>query len=126
MKAVVWSLNPAQVLDKLNGGPIPDVKFFTMDVITIKGQDVTEEFIDIEAQLVAKKALEQQCHLAAQRMNMLYGFNSPEFFDRALFEKRMHTTPERMADGYLAVYGEILAAAGGLQEEEPFTRKVAV
>jgi vanillate/3-O-methylgallate O-demethylase len=32
--------NAKQVLDKLNGGPIPDVKFFTMDVITIKGQKV--------------------------------------------------------------------------------------
>lgn len=29
-------------------------------VETVKGQDVTEEFIDIEAQIVAKKALEQQ------------------------------------------------------------------
>ena len=32
---------------------------------------------------ITQKALEQQCQLAAQRMNMLYGFNSPEFFDRA-------------------------------------------
>jgi vanillate/3-O-methylgallate O-demethylase len=32
--------NAKQVLDKLNGGPIPDVKFFTMDAITIKGQKV--------------------------------------------------------------------------------------
>jgi vanillate/3-O-methylgallate O-demethylase len=32
--------NAKQVLDKLNGGPIPDVKFFTMDTITIKGQKV--------------------------------------------------------------------------------------
>ena len=30
--------NAAQVLQKLNGGPIPDVKFFTMDAITIKGR----------------------------------------------------------------------------------------
>ena len=29
-----------QILVKLNGGPIPDVKFFTMDAITIKGQKV--------------------------------------------------------------------------------------
>jgi len=25
--------------------------------------------------VMTQKALEQQCHLAAQRMNMLYGFN---------------------------------------------------
>jgi vanillate/3-O-methylgallate O-demethylase len=30
----------AQILAKLNGGPIPDVKFFTMDYINIKGRKV--------------------------------------------------------------------------------------
>jgi len=34
---------------------------------------------------VTQKALEEQCQLMAQRMTLLYGFNSPEFFDRALF-----------------------------------------
>ena len=32
--------NAAKVLEKLNGGPIPDVKFFTMDAINIKGRKV--------------------------------------------------------------------------------------
>src|ERR1700684_477518 len=32
--------NAAKVLEKLNGGPLPDVKFFTMDAITIKGRKV--------------------------------------------------------------------------------------
>ena len=32
--------NAAQVLEKLNGGPLPDVKFFTMGVINIKGRQV--------------------------------------------------------------------------------------
>ncbi|HEY1724978.1 MAG TPA: aminomethyltransferase family protein [Steroidobacteraceae bacterium] len=32
--------NAAKILDKLNGGPIPDVKFFTMDAIKIKGRSV--------------------------------------------------------------------------------------
>jgi len=35
---------------------------------------------------LSQSQLEEQCHLAAQRMGLLYGFNSPEFFDRALFE----------------------------------------
>jgi glycerol-3-phosphate O-acyltransferase len=42
-----------------------------------------------------QKTLEQQCQLAAQRMNMLYGFNSPEFFDRALFENFIDLLRER-------------------------------
>jgi glycerol-3-phosphate O-acyltransferase len=45
--------------------------------------------------VMTQKALEQQCHLAAQRMNMLYGFNSPEFFDRALFENFIDLLRER-------------------------------
>jgi vanillate/3-O-methylgallate O-demethylase len=32
--------NAAKVLQKLNGGPIPDVKFFRMDAINIKGRKV--------------------------------------------------------------------------------------
>jgi glycerol-3-phosphate O-acyltransferase len=32
------------------------------------------------------KALADRCQLMAQRITMLYGFNSPEFFDRTLFE----------------------------------------
>jgi vanillate/3-O-methylgallate O-demethylase len=32
--------NAAKILEKVNGGPIPDVKFFTMDAITIKGRKV--------------------------------------------------------------------------------------
>ncbi len=32
--------NAAKVLEKLNGGPIPNVKFFTMDSIQIKGRKV--------------------------------------------------------------------------------------
>jgi vanillate/3-O-methylgallate O-demethylase len=32
--------NAKQVIEKLNGGPIPDIKFFTMDVIRIAGRDV--------------------------------------------------------------------------------------
>ena len=32
--------NAAKVLEKLNGGPVPDVKFFNMDAINIKGRKV--------------------------------------------------------------------------------------
>ncbi|MBM4239480.1 MAG: glycerol-3-phosphate 1-O-acyltransferase PlsB [Gammaproteobacteria bacterium] len=33
------------------------------------------------------KALAERCQLAAQRITMLYGFNSPEFSDRAMFDQ---------------------------------------
>jgi glycerol-3-phosphate O-acyltransferase len=35
---------------------------------------------------ISQSVLEKRCQLTAQRMTMLYGFNSPEFFDRTLFE----------------------------------------
>jgi glycerol-3-phosphate O-acyltransferase len=35
---------------------------------------------------ITQKVLEERCQLMAQRMTMLYGFNSPEFFDASLFE----------------------------------------
>jgi glycerol-3-phosphate O-acyltransferase len=35
--------------------------------------------------LITQSALEERCHLMAQRMSVLYGLNSPEFFDKSLF-----------------------------------------
>jgi glycerol-3-phosphate O-acyltransferase len=34
---------------------------------------------------ITQSALEERCHLMAQRMSVLYGMNSPEFFDKSLF-----------------------------------------
>ena len=34
---------------------------------------------------IGQEALEERCHLMAQRMSLLYGLNSPEFFDKSLF-----------------------------------------
>ena len=34
---------------------------------------------------IGQEALEERCHLTAQRMSVLYGLNSPEFFDKSLF-----------------------------------------
>ena len=35
---------------------------------------------------ITQSVLEERCQLNAQRIGMLYGLNSPEFFDRTLFE----------------------------------------
>lgn len=52
-----------------------------------------ERYYLVIAQLVAagsgeisQSVLEERCQLNAQRIGMLYGLNSPEFFDRTLFE----------------------------------------
>ena len=62
--------------------------------------------------VITQKALEQQCHLAAQRINMLYGFDSPEFFDRSLFENFIDLLRERSVlstgEGGNLEFGEVL------------------
>lgn len=65
---------------------------------------------------ITQNTLEQQCQLAAQRMNMLYGFNSPEFFDRALFENFIDLLRER---------GVLKAGAGGNLEFDEVLVRVA-
>ena len=35
---------------------------------------------------ITQAALEERCQLTAQRMTLLYGLNSPEFFDRTMFK----------------------------------------
>jgi glycerol-3-phosphate O-acyltransferase len=65
---------------------------------------------------INQKALEQQCQLAAQRMNIVYGFNSPEFFDRALFENFIDLLRER---------GVLKAGEGGNLEFDEVLVRVA-
>jgi glycerol-3-phosphate O-acyltransferase len=42
--------------------------------------------------------LEHRCHLLAQKISMLYGINSPDFFDRGLFRDFIETMID---SGYL-------------------------
>jgi len=44
---------------------------------------------------ITQAVLEDRCQLMAQRISMLYGFNSPEFFDRTLFENFIDLLRER-------------------------------
>lgn len=61
---------------------------------------------------IGAKALAERCQAMAQRITMLYGFNSPEFSDRALFENFIELLLERAvvrndSDGRL-VFDEVL------------------
>ena len=44
-----------------------------------------EQLIKAGSGQITQAALEERCQLTAQRMALLYGLNSPEFFDRAMF-----------------------------------------
>lgn len=61
---------------------------------------------------MTQRALEERCQLMAQRMTMLYGFNSPEFFDKALFENFIDLLRERRvirtADGGVLEFDDVL------------------
>jgi glycerol-3-phosphate O-acyltransferase len=69
---------------------------------------------------ITHEALEERCHLMAQRMSILYGLDSPEFFDKSLFRnfiellgrRRVITTAE---DGTLAFGEPLLGVAADAQ-----------
>ncbi|MFO1426325.1 MAG: hypothetical protein U1F11_05000 [Steroidobacteraceae bacterium] len=58
------------------------------------------------------RTLSERCQLMAQRISMLYGFNSPEFSDRAMFENFIALLLERQVirggEGGVLVYDEVL------------------
>ena len=54
---------------------------------------------------LSQSQLEARCHQTAQRMGLLYGVDSPEFFDRALFENFIDLLRKR---GVLKVSGGAL------------------
>jgi glycerol-3-phosphate O-acyltransferase len=61
---------------------------------------------------ITQAALAERCQLMAQRMTMLHGFNSPEFFDRSLFGDFLDRLRERgvirVENGGLLAFDEVL------------------
>jgi glycerol-3-phosphate O-acyltransferase len=69
---------------------------------------------------IGQEALEQRCHLMAQRMSVLYGLNSPEFFDKSLFRNfidllRDRNVVETSEDGKLTFGAPLLGVAADAQ-----------
>ncbi len=62
--------------------------------------------------LISQSALEERCHLMAQRMSVLYGLNSPEFFDKSLFRNFLDLLRRRdviqISDDGQLLFGEPL------------------
>jgi glycerol-3-phosphate O-acyltransferase len=70
--------------------------------------------------IMSQEALEQRCHLMAQRMAVLYGQDSPEFFDKSLFRNfidllRRRTVVQTSADGNLMFGAALLDVAADAQ-----------
>jgi glycerol-3-phosphate O-acyltransferase len=69
---------------------------------------------------LTQEALEQSCYLMAQRMSLLYGLNSPEFFDKSLFRNFIELLLRRNViqtseEGRLAFGEPLLAVAADAQ-----------
>ncbi|MDP9082265.1 MAG: glycerol-3-phosphate 1-O-acyltransferase PlsB [Pseudomonadota bacterium] len=62
--------------------------------------------------VITQEALEERCHLMAQRMSVLYDLNSPEFFDKTLFRDFIGLLRKRKviqtSDGEKLEFGEPL------------------
>ena len=70
--------------------------------------------------VITQEALEERCHLMAQRMSVLYGLNSPEFFDKSLFRNffdllRRRNVIQATALGTLAFGEPLLTVAADAQ-----------
>jgi glycerol-3-phosphate O-acyltransferase len=72
--------------------------------------------IDAGSGAITQKALEERCQAMAQRMTVLFGFNSPEFFDRGLFEHFIDLLRDR---------GVIRVGVAGLLEFDDVLARVA-
>ncbi|NNM62859.1 MAG: glycerol-3-phosphate 1-O-acyltransferase PlsB [Steroidobacteraceae bacterium] len=69
---------------------------------------------------IGQQALEERCHLTAQRMALLHGLDSPEFFDKALFRNfvdllRRRGVIQTTAGGDLSFGEALLAVAADAQ-----------
>jgi glycerol-3-phosphate O-acyltransferase len=69
---------------------------------------------------ITQEALEQRCYLMAQRMSVLYGLNSPEFFDKSLFRNFIDLLRRRKViqvseDGRLSFGDPLLSVAADAQ-----------
>jgi len=70
--------------------------------------------------MITQEDLEERCHLMAQRMSVLYGLNSPEFFDKTLFRDylgllRRRNVIQASDDGKLTFGGPLMAVAADAQ-----------
>ena len=84
--------------DKLKRPDRSDTHFLLLTRLAHVAQPVLERYYMAFVVLwesgekpLSEAQLEQRCHLVAQKISMLYGINSPDFFDRQLFRHFIDT-----------------------------------
>ncbi len=85
-------LHPAQDRSEWQRPPPASLEAYQLSLLAEATIQTIERYYLVVALLlqagsgaISQEALEERCHLTAQRMSVLYGLNSPEFFDKNLF-----------------------------------------
>ncbi|MBT4078008.1 MAG: glycerol-3-phosphate 1-O-acyltransferase PlsB, partial [Gammaproteobacteria bacterium] len=88
--------------NKLNRPDRSDVHYLILTRLAHIAQPILERYYMTFVVLwesggnpLSETELEQRCHLIAQKISMLYGINSPDFFDRQLFGHFINTLFEQ-------------------------------
>jgi glycerol-3-phosphate O-acyltransferase len=116
-------IEPEPAVDGWSRAPPASAQAMQLSLLAQASVQTIERYYMAVAQLVQagsgvldQATLEERCQLCAQRMTLLYGLNSPEFFDRTLFGNFIGLLRER---------GVIRAGAGGKLEFDAVLIQVA-
>lgn len=90
--AVSGLIEPEPAVDGWSRAAPASAQAMQLSLLAQASMQTIERYYMVVAQLVqagsgslTQASLEERCQLTARRMTLLYGLNSPEFFDRAMF-----------------------------------------
>jgi len=116
-------IEPEPSVDGWSRAPPASVQAMQLSLLAQATVQTIERYYMVVAQLVSagsgtldQATLEERCQLTAQRMSLLYGLNSPEFFDRSMFANFIGLLRER---------GVLRAGEGGRLEFDAVLTDVA-
>lgn len=92
LKFLIHEKTLVKVGDSLKRPDRSDVHYLMLSRLAQVAQPILERYYmtfmvlwQSGGQPMSEGELEQRCHLVAQKISMIYGINSPDFFDRQLF-----------------------------------------
>jgi glycerol-3-phosphate O-acyltransferase len=116
-------IQPEPLIEGWQRPPPASAQAMQLSLLAQATLQTIERYYMVVAQLVlagsgamTQASLEERCQQTAQRMTLLYGLNSPEFFDRAMFTNFI---------ALLRARGVIRAGAGGRLEFDEVLVRVA-
>jgi glycerol-3-phosphate O-acyltransferase len=108
----VWQRPPPTSLDAIRLSVLAQATIQTLERYYLAIALLLQAGSDV----ITQEALEERCHLMAQRMSVLYGLNSPEFFDKSLFRNFLELLRKRnviqISPDKKLQFGEPLLAVG--------------